>query len=100
MSDAVSQYLQGKQSDLREFASTFARLIAALAMDPHGYFEKKYIARIEQSDSEQEIRGVLVQLTQWVSGASISESQRSLLNKQLDEKGMPSLKELGRNLLP
>jgi len=99
MSEAVSHYLQGEPSDLQEFATTFAQLIAALAMDPHGYFEKKYTARIERSDSEQEIRGVLAQLTQWALSSAVSDSERQRLDAELDGKGMPTIADLRNNLL-
>ena len=99
MSEAVAQYLQGEPRDLREFAITFARLIGALAMDPHGYFEKKYTARIERSDSSNEIRGVLAQLTQWAGSSALSDAERARLDAELGEKGMPTIADLRANLL-
>ncbi len=41
MSSGITQFLEAKQMELRDFGLIFARLIAGLAVDPHGYFEKK-----------------------------------------------------------
>lgn len=98
MSDAAKKYLYKGKAELQEYAVTFAQLVAGLAMDPHGYFEKKYTARIERSDSEQEIRGVLTQLVQWISSSSVSDSERERLNHELDGRGMPTVDDL-RNIL-
>jgi len=40
---------------LSDFALLLVGQIAALAVDPHGYFEMKYIARIRNARSDQEI---------------------------------------------
>jgi hypothetical protein len=74
-------------------------MIAGLEMDPHGYFEKKYAARIERSESEQEVRGVLAQLVQWAVSSAVTDSQREILDKQLGDRGMPKLDDLRTNLL-
>ena len=99
MSDAVKNYLHKGKAELQEFALTFARLVAGLAMDPHGYFEKKYTARIERSDSEQEIRGVLTQLVQWATSSAVSDEERKRLNHELSDRGMPSVDDLRASLL-
>jgi hypothetical protein len=87
-------------TDLKNFAITFTRLIAGLAVDPHGYFEMKYVARINQSESELEIRSVLTQLIQWVSSSSVSDSERLKLDKELAELGFPKIEELRLQYLP
>ena len=87
-------------SELREFGLLFARMIAAMAMDPHGYFEKKYIAHIENADSEIEIRGVITQLVQWVVSPTISNEERASLDAQLQKQGMPSVEQLQIQFLP
>jgi hypothetical protein len=94
MSDAVKNYLQKGKAELQEYAVTFAQLVAGLAMDPHGYFEKKYTARIESSDSEQEIRSVLSQLVEWASSPSVSDAERARLNHALNDRGMPTVDDL------
>ena len=99
MSDAIDKYLQQGTTEFRDFAITFAQLIAGLAMDPHGYFEKKYTARLERSESEQEIRGVLTQLVQWATSSAISDAQRDRLNHELGDRGMPSVDDLRASLL-
>ncbi len=87
-------------AELQEFGLTFAHMIAGLAVDPHGYFEKKYTARIEMSESDVEIRGVLAQLIQWVASSAISDQSREMLDKQLLKLGMPSVAELRLQFLP
>jgi hypothetical protein len=99
MSEKINRYLGEGVTELQDFAVTFAQLIAGLEMDPHGYFEKKYAARIERSESEQEVRGVLVQLVQWAVSSAVTDSQREILDKQLDDRGMPKLDDLRTNLL-
>ena len=86
--------------DIRDFGLTFARMIAALAMDPHGYFEKKYTARIERAQSDQEIQGVVAQLVQWATSSAISDAERARLDKELGERGMPSIDDLRLQFLP
>ena len=87
-------------ADMREFGVAFARMIANLAVDPHGYFEKKYTARIELAETDSEIRGVLIQLVQWATSASVSDEERASLDKQLSRSGMPSIAELRLKYLP
>jgi triphosphoribosyl-dephospho-CoA synthetase len=99
MSDAVSQYLQKGKEELQQFALTFAGLIAEMAVDPHGYFQMKYAARIEKAHSEQEIRGVLTQLVQWTTSSSVTDAEREKLDRELGERGMPSTADLRAHLL-
>ena len=99
MSDRIDQFLNKGKNELQEFAITFARMIASLAVDPHGYFEKKYAARIERSESEQEIRGVLTQLVQWATSSALEDPQREKLDSELHDRGMPTTKELRAYLI-
>lgn len=87
-------------SELREFGLLFARMIAAMAMDPHGYFEKEYTARIENSDSDAEICGVIAHLVQWVVSPTISNEERASLDAQLQNQGLPSVEQLQIQFLP
>jgi hypothetical protein len=91
--------MNNDKSEIREIGLVLARLIAALAVDPHGYFEKKYTARIEGAHSEQEVRGVLTQLVQWAGSASVSDVERKQLDRKLGERGMPTVADLQANLL-
>ncbi len=99
MPEEINRYLVEGAPELQDFAITFAQLIAGLEMDPHGYFEKKYAARIERSESELEVRGVLAQLVQWAISSAVTNSQRETLDKQLGDRGMPKIAELRANLL-
>ena len=96
----MDQLLASTSLTLRDFGLLFARLIAGMAVDPHGYFEKKYVARIEQSTSEQEINGVLTQLVQWAASSAVSDAERERLDRELDEQGLPSIADLRLHLLP
>jgi len=87
-------------AEIREFGVTFARLIAALAVDPHGYFEKKYTARIERACSVQEIDGVIAQLVQWVGSSAVSAEERERLDRELSRKGLPTVDVLRLQYLP
>ena len=84
----------------REFGITFARLVAGMAMDPHGYFEKKYAARIEHARSVQEIEGVVAQLVQWVTSSAINADERARLEHELERHALPSLDDLRARYLP
>jgi len=87
-------------AELREFGLAFAQMIAGLAVDPHGYFEKKYTARIERAESDIEIRGVLTQLVQWAASSAVSDQSRETLDKQLQQLGLPSVADLRLQFLP
>jgi len=100
MSSDIDKLLAEQQISLHDFGLAFARMIAALAVDPHGYFEKKYIARIESSQSDNEINGVLSQLVQWAVSSAVSDAQRDRLNGELCAKNMPDVDILRRHLLP
>ena len=75
-------------TEIRAFGLTFARLIAGLAVDPHGYFEKKYAARIESAHSPQEINGIVAQLVQWAASTAVSDTEREHLDRELQSRGM------------
>ena len=81
-------------TEIRQFGLTFARLIAGLAVDPHGYFEKQYAARIENAHSDQEIRGVIAHLVRWVESPVISEQERDTLDHELARLGLPSIEDV------
>ena len=100
MTSGIDHLLAEQGIELRDFGLTFASLIANLAVDPHGYFEKKYTARIENARSEYEINGVLAQLVQWAASSSVSDDERARLDQQLARHGFPAVKELRRQLLP
>ncbi len=100
MSDGIAPLLEERKIELRDFGLMFARLIASLAVDPHGYFEKKYTSRIENARSEHEINGVLAQLVQWAASPSISNEERARLDRLLDEQGFPRINDLRGLLLP
>jgi len=99
MAKEINHYLGEDPAKLQELALTFARLIASLAMDPHGYFEKKYAARIERSESEQEVRSVLTQLVQWAASSAVTDAQRTTLDKELGNRGMPTIDILRASFL-
>jgi hypothetical protein len=99
MSDRIDKFLNKGTSELQELSVAFARMIANLAVDPHGYFEKKYAARIEGAQSEQEIRVVLTQLVQWATSSALEKAQREKLDNELDDRGMPTTEELRMHLL-
>ena len=87
-------------SELREFGVAFARMVAALAVDPHGYFEKKYAARIERAETDIEIRGVLAELVQWTTSSAVSDQNRATLDRKLQQLNMPTIAELRLQFLP
>jgi hypothetical protein len=86
--------------NIRDFGLAFARMIANLAVDPHGYFEKKYTARIESAQTEHEIQSVVAQLVQWATSSAISDDERARLDRELGEMGLPSVNDLRLQFLP
>lgn len=92
--------LQEESISLRDLGLTFTRLLAAMAVDPHGYFEKKYVARIESATTENEINGVLTQLVQWASSSAVSDAERLRLDSELTAQGLPKVAELRLRFLP
>ncbi len=99
MPEAINQHLEQGKTELQAFAIAFAQLIAGLAVDPHGGFEKQYTARIEHSESERDVREVLVQLVQWAVGSAVTDSQREQLDRQLVDRGKPKVDDLRAHLL-
>ena len=93
---SMDKLLAKRGMSLSDFALFLVRQIAALAVDPHGYFEMKYIARIRNASSDQEINDVLEQLVQWVAGSSLSDAERARLDRELDQHGLPSVTDLIR----
>ena len=87
-------------TEIREFGLTFARLIAGLAVDPHGYFEKQYAARIESAQSTEEIKGVVANLVRWIESPVISEQEREQLQQELDKRSLPSIKDIQQKKFP
>jgi hypothetical protein len=85
---------------LQQFAVTFAQLVAGLAVDPHGYFEKKYTARIMSSQSAEEINGVVAQLVQWIGSPVINNQERERLDRELARRELPSIADLRLHYLP
>ena len=100
MADDFNNILAQNELSMRDFGLTFARLIAGLAVDPHGYFEKKYTARIEHSRTDQEILGVLAQLVQWAVSSAVTDDQRRRLDRELGDQGLPCVSDLRLHLLP
>ena len=92
--------MEQKLIEIREFGLTFARLIANLAVDPHGYFEKQYAARIENAHSTEEITGVIANLVRWVESPVISDNERDQLSRELEERGMPSIEDIRQQRFP
>jgi hypothetical protein len=92
--------MNNSQEDLRGLGLVLARLIAGLAVDPHGYFEKKYTARIESADSDVEISHVLAQLLQWAGSPEITEIEREKLDRELSDRGLPTVDDLCVKYVP
>ena len=87
-------------AEIRDFGLTFARLIAGMAVDPHGYFEKKYAARIESANSVQEASLILAQLVEWAGSTAVSDQERDYLERELGKRDMPSIASLRQQYLP
>jgi hypothetical protein len=87
-------------TETREFGLTFTRLVAGLAVDPHGSFEKQYAARIESAQSTEEIKGVVAHLVRWIESPVISEQEREQLQQELDKRGLPSIKDIQQKKFP
>jgi hypothetical protein len=87
-------------TEVREFGLTFVRLVADLAVDPHGYFEKHYAARIENALSTEEIKSVVAHLVLWIESPVISSQERDTLNRELDQLNLPTLEDIGRKKFP
>ena len=100
MTNDFNQLLADHNVSLRDFGLQFARMLASLAVDPHGYFEKKYAARIEHAETDNEINGVLAQLVQWAVSSAITDDQRQRLDNKLVAQGLPCVADLRGHWLP
>jgi hypothetical protein len=87
-------------AEIRDFGLTFSRLIAGMAVDPHGYFEKKYAARIESAHSVQEANLILAPLVQWVGSSAVSDQEREHLDRELGKRDLPPIDSLRQQYLP
>jgi hypothetical protein len=100
MSSRIETIVRQDKNGLQEFAVVFAQLVAGLAVDPHGYFEKKYTARIMGSQSMEEINGVVAQLVQWIGSPAINNQERERLDHELARRELPSIADLRLHYLP
>ena len=87
-------------AETRDLGLIFSRLIAGMAVDPHGYFEKKYVIRIESSQSANEINLLLAQLVQWVGSSDVSDQEREYLDRELGKRDLPSIDYMRQQYLP
>ena len=87
-------------TETREFGLTFARLIAGLAVDPHGYFEKPYVARLAHAPSTEGIKNVVEHLVLWIESPVVSSQERDTLNRELDQLSLPMLEDIRRKKFP
>jgi hypothetical protein len=100
MSNRLEIISNRDKNGLQEFAVILAQLVAGLAVDPHGYFEKKYTARIRAAHSEHEINGVIAQLVQWIGSPEINSQERERLDRELALRHLPSIADLRLHYLP
>ena len=100
MPNLIDNIIGQDRNRLQQFAVTFAQLVAGLAVDPHGYFEKKYTARIMGSQSIEEINGVVAQLVQWIGSPAINNQERERLDRELALRDLPSIADLRLHYLP
>ena len=100
MSSRIETIVRQDKNGLQQFAVVFAQLVAGLAVDPHGYFEKKYTARIMGSQSMEEINGVVAQLVQWIGSPAINNQERERLDHELARRELPSIADLRLHYLP
>ena len=63
-------------------------------MDPHLYFETKFISLIRRSNNMTDLQLLMHDLIDWTQTAGLSEQDVRNLNESLSAQGLPVLNEL------
>lgn len=74
------------------------RFLSQRMMDPHLYFETKYVSRIMQAGSHTEVEQVASEVLAWIDAGGLSVEGRAALNAALRGAGWPTLDRIGEDL--
>lgn len=75
---------------LRRFTVAVITFLSARMMDPHRYFEQKYMATLDGAESSNELRAVIEGLLDWTASSGLDEIAIAELNEELATEALPS----------
>ena len=79
------------------YSSQLVQLITKHVMDPHLYFEKKYLAEIDRADSAKAVLDILDGIAHWLTSPAFGRESLECLERDLELAGLPSVASI-RNL--
>jgi hypothetical protein len=86
---------QAQRLQERKDACIFVvRFLSRRMMDPHLYFETKFISLIRRSTNMTDLHLLMDDLIDWTQTAGLSEQDIRNLNESLSTRGLPVLDEL------
>jgi hypothetical protein len=75
---------------LQRFTAAVIRFLLARMMDPHLYFEQKYLSTIRGAESASELRAWLEGLVDWMASTGLDRAAIAELDEELGREGLPS----------
>ena len=75
----------------RRFCLQMITFLSNAAMDPHRYFEQKWLAEVQALESSDELLQRLRQLVAWFDGADLGDIRRMQLDRELAAQGLPTI---------
>jgi len=83
---------------IRRFATFLVRFVANTAVDPHRYFEQRYLGEIRNARNNAELTRVVRGLIDWVMNGGLDQSGCNALDAQLHDEGLPTLQRMQQTL--
>jgi hypothetical protein len=75
---------------LKRFAAAVIRFLVARMMDPHLYFEQKYMSTIRGTESSSELRALMEELVDWIASTALDHAAIAELDEELAQEELPS----------
>ena len=79
------------QDALRDYCIRIVRFVSDGALDPHLYFETKYIGDVTVAESVDQLIGILIGLVDWIDETEGDSGRLSRFDRLLGRAGLPSL---------
>lgn len=103
-SRAYSEMAEADLEPLKRFTAAVIRFLLARMMDPHLYFEQKYMSMIRGTESSSELRALIEGLVDWMASTGLDHAAIAELDEELAQEGLPSFSLMvasgGRSVWP
>lgn len=78
----------------RRFCLVVVRYLSTIVMDPHLYFEQKWIAELQSTEEPAELLGLARQLIGWIDTVGLTDTQADRLDALLADERLPDLRQM------